>query len=213
MKGVSVSGVGKTYDVVDNLTKPVPGPHQVLVKPIYSGLNPVYVSSALPLVWITLLQVIPYTNVLYSSETFMQSSGVLVTAWPIVLGCDASGTVVEVGEGVSKFKVGDNVFGCTRLGIPGYGTFQEYHLMDESITFKTPANVSLEEAATLGVGLLTAGLGLGPGLGLDISKPDLTPKDEWIIILGGSGRYVSPMSDAKEAKQLRTHSRTYWQTC
>lgn len=50
----------------------------------------------------------------------------LVLSWPIVLGCDASGVVVEVGEDVSKFKVGDKVFGCTRLGHEGYGTFQEF---------------------------------------------------------------------------------------
>lgn len=56
----------------------------------------------------------------------MQSTGVLVHAWPIVLGCDASGTVVSVGSAVTKFKEGDGVFGCTRLGVPGYGTFQEY---------------------------------------------------------------------------------------
>lgn len=50
----------------------------------------------------------------------MQSTGLLVSSWPIVLGCDASGTVVEIGEGVKKFAVGDGVFGCTRLGVPGY---------------------------------------------------------------------------------------------
>ncbi len=50
----------------------------------------------------------------------------LVLSWPIVLGCDASGIVTELGEGVSKFKVGDKVFGCTRLGHAGYGTFQEF---------------------------------------------------------------------------------------
>lgn len=60
------------------------------------------------------------------SEGFMQGTGLLVTAWPIVLGCDASGTVVEVGEGVTKFKKGDAVFGCTTLGTPGHSTFQEY---------------------------------------------------------------------------------------
>lgn len=56
----------------------------------------------------------------------MQSTGLLVNAWPIVLGCDASGEVVEIGEGVRKFKVGDGIYGCTRLGFQGYGTFQDY---------------------------------------------------------------------------------------
>ncbi len=60
------------------------------------------------------------------SEGFMQGTGLLVTAWPIVLGCDASGTVAEVGEGVTKFKKGGAVFGCTTLGTPGHSTFQEY---------------------------------------------------------------------------------------
>ena len=60
------------------------------------------------------------------SEEFMQGSGAMVTAWPIVFGCDASGTVVEVGEGVTKFKKGDGVFGCTVLGTPGHSNFQEY---------------------------------------------------------------------------------------
>jgi NADPH:quinone reductase-like Zn-dependent oxidoreductase len=56
----------------------------------------------------------------------MQGTGMLVLSWPIVLGCDASGIVTELGEGVTKFKVGDKVFGCTRLGQTGYGTFQEF---------------------------------------------------------------------------------------
>lgn len=53
--------------------------------------------------------------------------GLMVSSFPIVLGCDSSGVVVEVGrEAESTFKVGDRVCGCTRLGEPGYGTFQEY---------------------------------------------------------------------------------------
>ena len=43
----------------------------------------------------------------------MQSTGLLVTAWPIVLGCDASGIVVKVGDAASSvFQVGDRVCGC-----------------------------------------------------------------------------------------------------
>lgn len=54
-------------------------------------------------------------------------AGFLVSSFPVVLGCDASGVVVEVGtEAGSFFKVGDRVCGCVRLGEPGYGTFQEY---------------------------------------------------------------------------------------
>lgn len=54
-------------------------------------------------------------------------SGALVSSFPMVLGCDASGIVVEVGmEAEPFFKVGDRVCGCTRLGETGYGTFQEY---------------------------------------------------------------------------------------
>jgi NADPH:quinone reductase-like Zn-dependent oxidoreductase len=41
----------------------------------------------------------------------MQAYGQLIESWPIVIGCDASGAVVEVGEGVTKFKTGDMVFG------------------------------------------------------------------------------------------------------
>lgn len=54
-------------------------------------------------------------------------AGLLVSSFPIVLGCDASGVVVDVGKDAeASFKIGDRVCGCTRLGEPGYGTFQEY---------------------------------------------------------------------------------------
>ncbi|KAH8590986.1 chaperonin 10-like protein [Bisporella sp. PMI_857] len=159
MKGVIVSKAGGGFEVVDNLSKPVPGPRQVLVKSLATAINPV--------------------------DPLMQTSGILVTEWPIVLGCDASGEVIEVGDEVSKFKVGDGVFGCTRLGIPGYSTFQEYFLMDEKLAFKRPGNISVSEAATIGVGLLTASLGLITGT--NIEPKERSEADEWIVILGATG--------------------------
>jgi NADPH:quinone reductase-like Zn-dependent oxidoreductase len=79
--------------------------------------------------------------------------GILVTGWPAILGCDASGVVLECGDGVSKFKRGDYVFGCTRVGQNEYSTFQETFLMDEDIAFKRSSNVTTEQACTIGVAL------------------------------------------------------------
>jgi NADPH:quinone reductase-like Zn-dependent oxidoreductase len=111
IRGVLLSKVGGAFEIVDNIDMPKPGKGQILVKSLVTGINPV--------------------------EGFMQSTGVLVTSWPIVLGCDASGIVVETGEGVTKFgKDGGaraGVFGCTRLGIPGYCTFQEYVSLESSL--------------------------------------------------------------------------------
>lgn len=57
----------------------------------------------------------------------MAESGLMVEGWPLVLGCDASGVVVKTGKDASStFKVGDEVCGVPRLGLPGYGTCQEY---------------------------------------------------------------------------------------
>ena len=120
----------------------------------------------------------------------MQMSGLLVTAWPIVLGCDASGVVVEVGEAAaSDFKIGDRVCGCTRLGIPGYSTFQEYFCMDAKLTVKFPKNLSFQQGATLGVGTYTACLGLFDGLKIKLPGPStpMEPKEEWVVVLGGAG--------------------------
>ena len=83
----------------------------------------------------------------------MQHTGVIVTAWPAILGCDASGVVLEACEGVTKLKPGDHVFGCTRVGQNSYSTFQETFLMDEDLAIKRPGNVSTEAACTIGVAL------------------------------------------------------------
>ena len=120
----------------------------------------------------------------------MQSWGLLVDTWPVVLGCDAGGVVVEVGDGkaASLFKVGQKVAGCTRLGVPGYSTFQQYFRMDARLTLPVPDTFSFQQSATLGVGTYTAALGLFQGLKLGTpSLENPAPKDEWVVILGGAG--------------------------
>lgn len=69
-------------------------------------------------------------------------------------GHDVAGRVEAVGENVTQFRPGDDVFGCAN------GTFAEYVLAtDASVAFK-PANRSFEEAAAVPVAALTALQGL-----------------------------------------------------
>lgn len=66
------------------------------------------------------------------------------------LGADVAGVVEAVGENVTHFKPGDEVFGCA------HGSFAEYALARETyLTFK-PANRSFAEAAAIPVAALTA---------------------------------------------------------
>lgn len=44
MKGVIFENAGAEPKVVDNLEKPKPSPDQILVKSLYTAINPVYVS-------------------------------------------------------------------------------------------------------------------------------------------------------------------------
>lgn len=116
MKGVVVPAAGAAFNVVNNLEKPNPGRGEILVKSLVTGINPMFVFKCLTC---------HAAETLYSRENFMQS-GLLIDKWPTVLGCDASGIVVELGEAVEKFKIGDYVFGCTKFGGSDYMTFQEY---------------------------------------------------------------------------------------
>lgn len=168
MKGLLLDKVGGEFRIVDDLDVPTPGPGQVLVKSLVTGINPV--------------------------EGFMQQTGMLVTSFPVVLGCDASGIVVGRGPGLKKFSydnsVREGIFGCTRLGMPGYGTFQEYFLMDEHLAFKRPeswTDGATEMGATVGVGLLTACLGLVSGLKIELAEKKIDENSKWVIILGAAG--------------------------
>ena len=73
-------------------------------------------------------------------------------------GRDVAGRVEAVGRSVTQFKPGDDVFGICRGALAEYGCARESYLAAK------PANVSFEEAATLGVAGLTALQGLrAPG--------------------------------------------------
>ncbi|HEY0891173.1 MAG TPA: NADPH:quinone oxidoreductase family protein [Nocardioides sp.] len=71
---------------------------------------------------------------------------------PFTPGVELCGEVVAVGEGVTRFAVGDRVIGA---GVFPYGGFAEQALMDQATTFPAPAALDDAEAASLYIGYQT----------------------------------------------------------
>ncbi|GLJ46172.1 hypothetical protein SUGI_0972590 [Cryptomeria japonica] len=137
---------------------PKPGPGQMLVKIRAAALNPV---------------------------DFKRREGLFRnndSDFPAVPGCDMCGVVEEVGEGVSKFKKGDEVYSdiqyFTSEKPKDCGTLAQYTVVEEDLTAIKPKNLSFEEAASLPLSLLTA----------QQAFDDVNFQKGWsIFIVGGAG--------------------------
>jgi NADPH:quinone reductase-like Zn-dependent oxidoreductase len=74
--------------------------------------------------------------------------------FPLVLGNDVAGVVVEVGPAVRRFKPGDEVY--ARPNKDRIGTFAEFIAMNEADVAIKPAELSMAEAASVPLVGLTA---------------------------------------------------------
>ena len=77
-----------------------------------------------------------------------------------IMGADIAGVVEAVGKNVTKFKVGDELFGDISTA---FGGFAEFACAPESILVKKPASLSFEQAATVPMAAVTALQGLRKG--------------------------------------------------
>lgn len=66
--------------------------------------------------------------------------------FPMILGLDVAGEVVEVGSQVTGFQVGDEIFGSVNLF---GGAYAEYALVPQKWAAHKPANLSYVEAAAI----------------------------------------------------------------
>jgi NADPH2:quinone reductase len=87
---------------------------------------------------------------------------------PAVLGMDFAGTVDAVGDGVTQFSVGDEVYGCAGGLADLQGSLAEFMLADAKLVAHKPKSISMREAAALPLvgitayeGLLRAGITQG----------------------------------------------------
>ena len=101
---------------------------------------------------------------------------------PQVLGWDAAGTVVAVGDAVTGFAVGDAVFYAGAIDRPG--TNAEYHLVDDRIVGHKPESLDWAQAAAMPLTSITAWETLFDRL--DVRKP-VPGAANAILIIGGAG--------------------------
>ena len=113
--------------------------------------------------------------------------------FPRGLGHDFAGVVEAVGPNVTRFKVGDEVFGAT--GLKGSGTFAEALVTDDKTVFLKPQSLSFEEAAALPIVSATAWNAL-------IDKAKLQAGQRVFITgcLGGVGRIVAQIAGMRGAE-------------
>ncbi len=118
---------------LEQVPVPSPGPGQVLIRTRFAGLNPVD--------W-----------KVREGPAFLERMGVPL---PIIPGWDTAGDVVALGEGVSKFAVGDAVFGMPHFPKPA-GCYAEFVAAAATDVEQKPANLPYDEAAAVPLAGLTA---------------------------------------------------------
>lgn len=103
-----------------------PGPGQLRVSVAYAGVN--------------------YADVLARRGFYKWAP-----PFPTCVGFELSGTVVEVGDGVTSHRVGDRVSAVTR-----FGGYTDELLVEAARAWRIPEGMSLEEAAAIPAVYLTA---------------------------------------------------------
>ena len=132
----------------DDVAEPRPGPNEIVVRVHASSVNPV--------------------------DTFIAIGalkGMFEHGFPVTLGRDFAGVVEQVGEGVSRYQAGDEVFGFVLHANPTVhaGSWAELIVLPEdNFVAATPGGVGLADAGASPVAGLTAvaafdALALGEG--------------------------------------------------
>lgn len=107
---------------------------------------------------------------------------------PLILGNDLAGTVVAVGAGVRRFKVGDEVY--ARPATSRIGTFAERIAIAEADLALKPSRIGMLEAAALPLVTLTAWQAL-------VERAKVKPGQKVLIHAGSGGVGTAAIQLAK----------------
>ncbi len=131
--------------------------------------------------------------------------------WPILPGFDFSGGIVEVGDGVTGWQVGQDVVGLAFSWFLHGGTYAEYIAVDASAIAMKPDNISFIEGAALPLVSLTAWQAL-------VEFSDLKSGQRVLIQAGAGGLGSTAISIAKYMgayvyTTAREHNFDYVKSC
>ncbi|PWN53227.1 GroES-like protein [Violaceomyces palustris] len=141
-----------------------------------------------------------------------------IADWPWVLGRDIAGVVEGVGEGVKGFKKGDRVWTCADSRDSRAGGYQRYSVARSATVARIPDNVTDDQAATIGTGLITAAvvlhwffkIPLPTEIAISIGAKDVGhEEDDWLVIYGGgaiTGIYAAQLAKLSGLKVLSVAS-------
>lgn len=124
MKAVQIKNYGgnEVIEIVDNVAKPSAGDGQILVEVYAASINPF--------------------------DLYVRSGGIKLDL-PLILGGNFAGKGVELGKGVSDFKVGDEVYGDALVLNGGSGGFAEFAAANVANSALKPGNIDFVEAGSL----------------------------------------------------------------
>jgi NADPH:quinone reductase len=159
--GVDKSMTAAVLDVpgapfrIMSVARPVPESGQVLVRIEASGVNPLDIK-------------------IHAGEAPHARHPL-----PAILGLDLAGVVEEVGDGVTRFRLGDEVYGMTG-GVGGLqGSLAQFAAVDADLLAPKPTNVSMRAAAALPLIFITAWEGLVDRANVRVGQK--------VLIQGGAG--------------------------
>ncbi len=154
MRAAVLTEYGKPLHVSE-LPDPVPGPGEVLVRVMASGVNPLDIKIRRGEA--AHAQMVP----------------------PAVLGIDMAGVVQAVGDGVDRFRIGDEVFGMTG-GVGGCrARWPNWPPSTRDRSRTSPDALSMPQAAALPLGFITSWEGLVDRAGVGAG--------EQVLVHGGAG--------------------------
>jgi NADPH:quinone reductase-like Zn-dependent oxidoreductase len=169
MKAVVHVAYGSPDRVLEirEIKRPIAAPGQVLIR--------VHAASLHPDVWHVVTGT-PYVLRLMGNG--------LIRPKRQVPGSDLAGVVEAVGAGVTRFNVGDEVFGECHMAWRNGGAFAEYAAVEEAALAFKPKNVTFAQAASVGSsGLIT----------LTNFRPErITAGDE--VLINGAGGNVGTLA-------------------